>query len=290
VLMVDKKILGGIINTIESEYRVHGTSVLGEVFKTLEGIGIAPRALGRVISQWRTGCIYNTADAILDAVFYMVAHMGFGAVLLLEAQEYEPVSWDPDNRTYGWPVEIFDATYLAIELATRLGIVVVEAAGNGGFCAYNLDAYTNLSGKKIFNRQSRWFRDSGAVMVGAASSTCPHRRHEDSNYGNRIDCYAWGENIYTTTTNVTGTDNTDHTSIFGGTSGASSIVAGAALLVQSIAKASRGKPFSPSELREILTTNGTPSADPTNDKIGVMPNLRSIISRRNIPGVRRPRR
>ena len=51
-------------------------------------------------------------------------------------------------------------------MATAGGIVVVEAGGNAG---YDLDAYTDKSGKKIFDRRSADFReDSGAIMVGAA--------------------------------------------------------------------------------------------------------------------------
>ena len=96
--------------------------MLGEVLmvdNSVGGVGIAPSATGRVVSQWRTAANYNTVDAILDAV----AHMAFGDVLLLEAQDVDPVSGQGL-----WPVEIADATYEAIRLATALGIVVVEAA------------------------------------------------------------------------------------------------------------------------------------------------------------------
>jgi serine protease len=211
-----------IISGINHGFFFHGTSVLGEVLmvdNTLGGVGIAPSASGRVISQWRTAASYNTADAILDAV----AHMAFGDVLLLEAQEYDPV-----GGAYFWPVEIVDGNYDAIRLATALGIVVVEAGCNG---SYDLDPYTNLTGKKIFDRTSADFRDSGAIMVGAGSSASPHTRLGFSNHGNRIDCYAWGENIDTTTTDAAGTNNTLYTTGFNGTSGASPIVVGAALLV-----------------------------------------------------------
>lgn len=262
-----------IISGINNAYFYHGTSVLGEVLmvdNTIGGVGIAPSASGRVVSQQRTAASYNTADAILDAV----AHMAFGDVLLLEAQEY-----DPKGGAYYWPVEIADANYDAIRLATALGIVVVEAGCNGG---YDLDAYTNLSGKKIFDRASADFRDSGAIMVGASSSASPHTRLSFSNHGSRIDCYAWGENIDTTTTDGTGTDNTIYTTGFSGTSGASPIVVGAALIVQGLAEASLGYRFSPRELRGIITTDGTPSATPASDRIGVMPDLHAIITNNRI--------
>ena len=114
-------------------------------------------------------------------------------------------------------------------------------------------------------------------MVGGSSSASPHTP-VGFNYGNRLDCYAWGQNIDTTSTNGNGTDNTAYTAFFGGTSGASPIVVGAALIVQGIAQASLGYRFSPRELREILKIGGTPSANPDVDRIGVMPNLNAIIT------------
>jgi len=120
-------------------------------------------------------------------------------------------------------------------------------------------------------------------MVGAGSSTPPHRRLRFSNYGSRIDCYAWGEKIETTTSNVAGTTNMVYTADFDGTSGASPIVAGAALILQGIRQAAlnRGTPgerFNPRELRDLLTANGTKSKSPATDKIGVMPDLRAMIT------------
>jgi len=270
-----------IISGMNKESYPHGTEVLGGVLmveNTKGGKGIAPSATGRVISQWRPDGTSNIADAIADAAAKMSLGNVKGDVLLLEAQEYDQAS-----ETYYWPVEIAEANYEAIRLATALGIVVVEAAGNG---SYNLDAYTDNAHKKILRRGSADFReDSGAIMVGAGSSE-ERSRLSFSNHGNRIDCYAWGENIATTTTNKSGTSNTRYTSNFGGTSGASSIVAGAALIVQGIAQAGLGHRLSPQELRDLLIRNGTPSKTPANDRIGVMPNLRSIIT--NNQSVLRP--
>ncbi|KAG5763848.1 hypothetical protein H9Q72_008065 [Fusarium xylarioides] len=195
--------------------------------------------------------------------------MDFGDILLLEAQDYDPVS-----GTYLWPVEVVDATFDAIRLATALGITVVEAGCNG---TYNLDTYANLSGKHIFDRSSSDFRESGAIMVGAGSSTAPHTRLSFSNYGSRIDVYAWGEDVDTTTTDSAGTNNALYTTTFNGTSSASPIVTGAAMVVQGIANASVGFKLSPFQVRAILTMGGTPSSTPATDRIGMMPNLKAII-------------
>jgi hypothetical protein len=272
-----------LISGTNSMYCYHGTSVLGEVLmvdNTIGGIGIAPQATGRVISQWQPGG-YNTPAAIIGAI----AVMSFGDVLLLETQMTDPIS-----HKYA-PVELDDATYEATRLATALGIVVVEAAGNGtppGTApGFNLDTATNAAGKQVLNRASPEFRDSGAIIVGAASNVVPHTRMVFSNYGSRIDVFGWGQNVETTTTNATGTDDHSYTGTFSGTSSASPINAGAAILVQGIAQAigatRSGDPnfrfrLSPLEMRRILTTNGTQSADPVNDKIGVMPDLRAICN------------
>ena len=126
--------------------------------------------------------------------------------------------------------------------------------------------------------------DSGAIMVGAASSTVPHVRISPpiwtwgSNYGSRIDCYAWGENVNTCSSNDAGS-TTAYTATFGGTSGASPIVTGAALAVQGIAEANLHYRFSPYQMRALLSNpaTGTASNNPAADRIGVMPNLRAII-------------
>jgi serine protease len=261
-----------LISGVNHDFRVHGTCVLGQVLMVDDnrgGVGIAPSCNGRVISQWRP--TFNTADAIVDAA----RHMAPGDVLLLEAQE------QPHDPGPYFPVEIADSNYDAIRAATALGIVVVEAAGNGN---RNLDTYSNASGKKIFDRSSPHFRDSRAIMVGAAFPTTrsrwsPRDSGPDygSNYGSRIDCYAWGDLINTTTTNNAGTNNIFYTKRFGGTSGASAIVAGAAVIVQALAQTSLGRRFDPITLRGLLVANGTRSARPAKDRIGVMPNLRALI-------------
>jgi serine protease len=258
-----------LISGINNSYFFHGTSVLGEVAardNTLGCVGITP-AVGsvRCVSQWLTGGGYSTSQPILDAI----AVMSFGDVLLLEAQ----------TSLWGYvkvPVEIEPAVFDAIRLATALGIVVVEAAGNGGV---DLDTVVNPGAQQIFNRASADFQDSGAIIVGAASSTAPHTRLGFSCFGSRIDCYGWGENVDTLSTDAAGTATNLYTSTFSGTSSASPIVTGAALAVQGLAEANLGQRFPPWTLRAILSdpANGTASQDPAVDRIGVMPNLRAII-------------
>jgi hypothetical protein len=179
------------------------------------------------------------------------------------------------------PVEVEQAVFDAIAFATSAGIVVVEAGGNG---SVDLDGFTDVNGDHILNRTSPDFRDSGAIMVGAASAAAPHARLSFSNFGSRIDCYGWGQQIDTCGDGWTGTSNTAYTSWFGGTSGASPIVTGAALLLQSWRVAAGETPYGPGTMRDLLSNPdvNTASADPANDKIGVMPNLRAIVEQQRI--------
>jgi hypothetical protein len=258
-----------IISGLNHSYFFHGTGVLGEVAavdNTVGCVGITPALSSvRCVGQWLTGGGYSTSQPILDAI----AVMNFGDVLLLEAQA----------SLWGYvrvPVEIEPAVFEAIRLATALGIVVVEAAGNG---AVDLDTVIDPDGAQIFNRASPGFRDSGAIIVGAGSSVSPHARLGFSCFGSRIDCYGWGENVDTLSTDGAGTAIDQYTTTFNGTSSASPIVTGAALAVQGLAEDSLGARFAPWQLRSILSdpANGTPSANPAADLIGVMPNLRAII-------------
>jgi Subtilase family len=122
------------------------------------------------------------------------------------------------------------------------------------------------------------YRDSGAIMVGAATSAAPHSRLGFSNQGSRIDCYGWGQNIDTTGDGWTGTSTTVYTTSFGGTSGASPIVTGAAVLLQSWRRARTGHVMDPATVRSWLRSSvNTPSADPDVDRIGVMPDLKAIF-------------
>jgi len=260
-----------IISGVNMDYQGHGTAVLGEVVavdNTIGCMGIAPIANTRVVSQWRTSSTYNTAEAILSAV----SVMSYGDILLLEAQtSYSTAS--------GYvPVEVEQAVFDAIQYAASQGIVVIEAGANG---SVDLDAFQDTAGKHILNRNSPDFRDSGAIIVGAASSTTPHQRLGFSNYGSRIDCFAWGEGIETCGDGWTGNTTNTYTGGFGGTSGATPIVVGAALLLQSW-RVNQSKPrYTPTQLRQLLsdTALNTASANPGADLIGVMPNLRSIIEK-----------
>src|SRR5690606_24516582 len=129
-----------------------------------------------------------------------------------------------------------------------------NGTNNGSAPALNMDTYTTLGGMQIFNLAptNPDFRDSGAIIVSAATSVAPHTRRNYGPYGARIDCYAWSQNINTLSSNDSGSTS-DYTTNFGGTSGASPIIVGAALAVQGIMQAQQGYRLSPLQMRALLS-------------------------------------
>ncbi|MGD8560089.1 MAG: S8 family peptidase [Gammaproteobacteria bacterium] len=248
----------------------HGTAVLGEVAaddNTLGVVGISPSVASvRMTSHYDAAT--GTTGHVADAILAVIPSMNVGDVLLLEIQ-----------RNF-LPTETEDADFDAIRLAVALGIIVVEAAGNGND---DLDAYTDVFGDAILNRASPDFRDSGAIMIGACESALPHNRAWFSNYGSRIDCFAWGENVtscgYGDLDPGTGDDST-YTATFGGTSSASPIISGAAIIIQGMYEANTSTRLSPTQMRTLLSdpTTGTLQGGGVAGSIGVMPDLQSIIN------------
>jgi hypothetical protein len=224
--------------------------------------------LGKVfpVSPWREGGRINMADAILASIDYLHT----GDILLLESQAQDFVSGKK------FPIEIFDANFELIRLATALGIIVVEPAGNGNA---NLDLYRDHAGNQPLNAAHSGFKDSGAIMVAAATSHNPHTKMPFSNYGSRVNCFAWGHGV--TTACVPHKRNAKgYTTDFTGTSTASAIIAGVALLLQSIAEQNLHYKFTASDVRLLLTEKEltTPSAAGISvNGIGVMPDLRKLL-------------
>ena len=253
--------------------RGHGTAVLGVICADNNGLGvtgIAPQ-IGAVktVSYWGDSRANSRANMI--ALALRALHPG--DVLLLEAE----VDLDVGETTeLHMPIELLDAEWQAMRLGTALGIVVVAAAGNGNHDLDRFPGLTRLAG------QARRKNDSGAILVGAAGAATPHCRMQPpswgSNFGSGIDCYAWGEGVST----CVSTDPFDTTSYwceFNGTSSAAAIIAGAAVLVQSVAKAKLGAPYGTWQLRAILSSLGTATVGgPGCGGIGVMPDLRRILS------------
>jgi hypothetical protein len=291
-------LLNGVIRE-KSVY--HGTAVLGiivGIHDNGKGIaGIAPKASVQVISDNFLGLgeepHYTIEASLIETaanIDLAISHLGFGDVLLLE------------TTRGGRPVEIVGVIRERIIEATRRGIIVVEAAGNEGL---NLDEEVDELGQHVLNRLNPGeFIDSGAILVAASNAEHPHVRwHDqfgDTNFGSRVDCYAWGEGIVTTGSvsrprkkdaYYKGGAILDADNFFGGTSGASAIIAGVCLLVQSLqtnpalvpTSGTTGK-LGADAMRRMLRkrANGSESLF-FEDRIGVMPDFNKILGNEYSP-------
>lgn len=262
----------------------HGTAVLGQL-AAADNVKGAAADYGRFVlsSHFKSkneteapkselhpfaGTNGHVAAAIVGA---LVTHLDnpkpleLGDVLLLEVQR--------GLR----PTEIDAADFDAIRLASARGVIVVEAAGNGGF---NLDAGLDPDTGRSFRRGDSRFRDSGAIFVGASRAAVPHDRALFSNYGSRLDCFAWGEAVTSCGYgDLAGKVVTDYyTNTFSGTSSASPIIAAAAALVQALHHGTTGQRLEPLAMRALLSdpATGTRQGPKVAGFIGVMPDLKAI--------------
>jgi subtilisin family serine protease len=251
-------------------WRAHGTAVLGEVVGRDNGkgvVGIAPD-----IERVWTSSIGQTSVA--NALDTAAEHLRPGDVLLIELQGGGP-------RGRYLPVEFWDDNYDAIKVATDRGIIVIEAAGNGG---------EDLDHPAYKSKFDRWNRDSGAILVGAGGPAREgwddRARLDFSNYGARVDVQGWGRKVATLDYgDLQRCDDAEgdwrytdrhYTDEFSGTSSASPIVAGSAVLLQSYAK-QKGVTLLPNDVRTILRQTGTPQIGDTSEQIGPRPDLAKAL-------------
>jgi hypothetical protein len=227
-------------------WRQHGTAVLGEVVGRDNAKGVV--GLAPDVERVFTASIGRIPVA--DALDAAAERLRPGDVLLIELQGGGP-------RGRFLPIEFWDDNFDAIQAATRRGVVVIEAAGNGA---------ENLDHKAYKGKLSRAGRDSGAIMVGAGAPArdgyVDRARLDFSNYGSRVDVQGWGRKV--TTLDYGDLQRCDdpgdrhYTGEFSGTSSASPIVAGAAVLLESWSRQTRGVPLAPAVVRDLLVRTGTP--------------------------------
>lgn len=278
-------LLGGINSTKSFS---HGTAVLGEIVgidNNLGIVGIAPKALPRVISYFDPAEPFGSKRlriTVASRILATTRSLRFGDVLQLEVQ----IDGRIDNIRTDVPVETDPGIFEAIRLITRLGIIVVEAAGNGNA---NLDHFRDVKGRAVLARNNLTeFKDSGAIMVGACTSfvspSVPHTRGPDSNFGSRVDCCAWGENILTTGNPANSTQRNGYRTDFGGTSGATAIITGICLLVQNLQILLQPRPgqlgtLGPYKMREILRKDqNTTFVSTTDGFVARMPDMLKILA------------
>ena len=247
----------------------HGSAILGllSARDNAYGItGLVPAAQARVAAAYTSERSWDVGYAIEQAL----AVSAPGDLILIEQQVCVCGSSCPGGSQAGaGPVEWFTPWREAIATATALGVVVVAAAGNG---AVNLDA---AACGGAFDRS---LYDSGAIFVGAGSAA--HAPLSYASYGSRVDVQGIAEGLVT----LGGGNLFDpgdvrqrYQSSFGGSSGASALVAGAALAVQGGRRARGLDPLEPAELRALLVETGTPQAADARH-IGPLPDAQQAYS------------
>lgn len=262
--------------------RDHGSAVLGQMGGRNNGVGvkgIAYQAQFYFAAAKTTTGGYDVGAAVLECVDALDA----GDVILIE-QQFSGPNATGVGQVGLVPVEWFKPWYDDIKTAVAAGIIVVEAAGNGGENLDDADYSTGNNGHYPFLAQN----DSGAIIVGSAnppsSGALARARRATSTYGSTVDLQGWGAGIVTAgygnlfpggTPNLN-EENQWYTFGFGGTSGASPIVAASAAIVQRTWELTHGgTPASPAQIKQILRSTGTPQNG--TDNIGPQPNLRAAI-------------
>ena len=251
----------------------HGNAVLSLLVAQDDGYGLtgaAPAAEPVVVFPYVEEDDYDIAAAVAGAATLLEP----GDVLLIEQQAYA-------NGNYA-PVSVSPAVHDAIAAVVEAGIVVVEAAGNGG---QDLD---DEGFEGWFDREQR---DHGGILVGGGASpldpwTETRGWTGGSNHGSRVDVQAWYS--YTTVAATTGAyqpdlfygdsdDRQAYTTQFGGTSGAAAMVAGLAAAFQSAAMELGGEPWAPRDLRALMVSTGTPQDPDTAQHLGPQPDLLRML-------------
>ncbi len=256
----------------------HGAAVLGEIIAAADGKGITGIAHQAQIGLINPLAAANQSPRIADAIDLAIRRSQPGDIILIEDQSARGPRLDPFTGRGLLPVEFEQDIFDAIKRATDAGLVVIEPAGNGG---ENLDDEIY---RGVFNRN----HDSGAIMVGAgfvpasfSDEGADRARTDESNFGARVDVQGWGRAIATCgygDIRLGQGENNFYTAKFGGTSGASAMIAGAAAVLQSIVKERGLPPLTSLQMRRLLASNGSPQAGNLNKLIGPRPDLRAAIA------------
>jgi hypothetical protein len=284
---------GGVLAGTNSPSDDHGTAVLGEISGDHNAIGVR----GISPDAWVAAISFSTVP-IPTAIKMAADRLSPGDIILLEVHRVGP-------RGRWLPIEWWPADFEAIRYAVGKGIVVVEAAGNGG---ENLDDPFYDAPQPGF--PASWRNplnianpSSGTVMAGAGNPPSgthgfaqyggdvlvDRARCNFSNYGARVDAQGWGWLVTSTGYGDLQGDQPPPDTVkdrwftdqFSGTSSASPIVVGALACVQGVLRARGRIPLSPARCRELVRATGSAQADgpgrPRTQRIGNRPNLRQLI-------------
>lgn len=248
------------------DYTEHGTPVFGIIMADDSGYGT-------------TGLAHEVAEMILfpewqesgydriNAVNQSIESSTVGDVIIYEMQANGPASGSSDYVPAEYNNVIWDLT----KAASDAGIVIVAAAGNGN---QNLDS-------SLFNSYMNR-GNSGAILVGAGTSTMAHNRISYSTHGSRVDVQGWANSVfscgYGDVFMIGGDFNQAYTN-FSGTSSATPMVAACAIVLQSYHKSLTGNYLTGPQLRTILKETGIAQGTGVSGNIGPFPNMEDAVQR-----------
>lgn len=237
----------------------HGTAVLGVVSGTYTIRGMCPQA----------AVTTKPSSTLQDSIQTATAELSAGDVVMVQAT----LGFGQDDGT---PVESMNYLFDAIKACTDKGIIFIEPAGNSN---------TDLDATMFLRKFDPTFRDSGAIMVAAASRSRDVHRIIPTNttsFGSRIDVCAPGEGVLTCGYGdyISSIDKDRRYTMFGGTSSAAAIVAGACACLNSARIAAGKAPYGAQEMRSVLRQSGTDTDKSIfgNVPIGKLINVRQALA------------
>lgn len=278
-------VIGGGDEVLNYVVEQHGTAVAGIIGGDSNGYGVEGIAPNSLFFEALARPKYKEVgypptrhwlnSGIAAAIDNSIARAQPGDVICIPLQ----AAGDPKYNRPLLPIELDHAVFNSILKATERGIIVVEAASNGGA---NLDdeQYVFVTNGVVLKPRpfSPETQSSGGIVVGAGSKNAS--RLTFSAYGSRVDVQAWGENVASTEACST---NDCYTDSFSGTSAASPIIAGVVASTQGVLKAMGLRVLTANEFRTLFRdpSTGWPQTPrpggPVTCNIGRRPDMKMLI-------------